>query len=152
MLEAKKEKYDSAGVDDGLMAETQQAGKPMRALETVEQQLALVAPDGDKAALEDFEADLVDLKNPQDEISGLYQAWAGGDPAALDRFLRADYADRPAVRTRLLDDRNRRWLPQIEAMLKEKHVFFITVGAGHLAGPAGVPALLRAAGYQVEGP
>ena len=40
----------------------------------------------------------------------------------------------------------------LEAMLKEKHSFFITVGAGHLAGPAGVPALLRKAGYTVEGP
>ena len=52
----------------------------------------------------------------------------------------------------LLDDRNQRWVPQIEAMLKEKHIFFITVGAGHLTGPKGVPALLRKAGYKVTGP
>jgi uncharacterized protein YbaP (TraB family) len=37
-------------------------------------------------------------------------------------------------------------------MLKEKHVFFITVGAGHLTGPTGVPALLRKDGFKVEGP
>jgi hypothetical protein len=51
-----------------------------------------------------------------------------------------------------LDDRNRRWAPKIEAMLKEKHVFFVTVGAGHLTGPVGLPALLRKAGYKVDGP
>jgi len=41
---------------------------------------------------------------------------------------------------------------KIEAMLKENHAFFITVGAGHLAGAASVPNLLRKAGYQVDGP
>jgi uncharacterized protein YbaP (TraB family) len=124
----------------------------MRAFETVEQQIALVAPDDEQAALENFEADLKDLKSPEDEIAGLYEAWASGDPARLDRFLRQEYADQPAVRERLLDARNRAWIPQIEAMLREKHTYFIAVGAGHLAGPAGVPALLRAAGYKVEGP
>jgi uncharacterized protein YbaP (TraB family) len=52
----------------------------------------------------------------------------------------------------LLDDRNQAWVPKITAMLREKHTFFITVGAGHLTGPKGVPALLRAAGYTVDGP
>jgi uncharacterized protein YbaP (TraB family) len=37
-------------------------------------------------------------------------------------------------------------------MLAEPHTYFITVGAGHLLGPKGVPALLRAKGYRVEGP
>jgi uncharacterized protein YbaP (TraB family) len=52
----------------------------------------------------------------------------------------------------LLDDRNQHWLLKIEAMLKEKHVFFVTVGAGHLTGAAGLPSLLRKAGYTVDGP
>jgi uncharacterized protein YbaP (TraB family) len=52
----------------------------------------------------------------------------------------------------LLDDRNRLWIPKIENMLTEKHTFLITVGAAHLVGPNGVPNLLRAAGYTVEGP
>jgi uncharacterized protein YbaP (TraB family) len=52
----------------------------------------------------------------------------------------------------LLDDRNQAWVVQIEKMLDEDATFLVTVGAGHLVGPTGVPALLRADGYTVEGP
>ena len=68
------------------------------------------------------------------------------------RLSNAELADQPDVKKALLTDRNQRWALQIQTMLREKRVFFITVGAGHLAGPDGVPALLRAAGYKVEGP
>ena len=37
-------------------------------------------------------------------------------------------------------------------MLKDDDNVFVTVGAAHLAGPDGVPALLRADGYDVDGP
>ena len=67
------------------------------------------------------------------------------------RLTNAELADQPDAKKALLTDRNQRWALQIETMLREKRVFFITVGAGHLAGPEGVPALLRAAGYKVEG-
>ncbi len=52
----------------------------------------------------------------------------------------------------ILDNRNRRWVGELKTMLADSHVYFVTVGAAHLAGPGGVPALMRAAGYRVEGP
>jgi hypothetical protein len=58
----------------------------------------------------------------------------------------------PVVRQILLENRNRAWIPEIHDMLNEPHTFFITVGAAHLVGPTGVPNLLRAAGYKVDGP
>ena len=66
--------------------------------------------------------------------------------------MNTELADQPDVKKALLTDRNRRWALQIQTMLREKRIFFITVGAGHLAGADGVPALLRAAGYKVDGP
>ena len=85
-------------------------------------------------------------------IQPMVKAWGTGDQAKLDKLINGDLDEFPEARKLLLDDRNQRWVPQIEAMLKEKHVFFITVGAGHLTGPQGVPALLRKAGYNVDGP
>jgi uncharacterized protein YbaP (TraB family) len=37
-------------------------------------------------------------------------------------------------------------------MLKQKQVFFVTVGAGHLTGAIGLPNLLRKDGFKVDGP
>ena len=65
----------------------------------------------------------------------MVKAWSKGDQAELDRLINGDLDQFPQARKELLDDRNPRWVPKIEAMLKEKHVFFITVGAGHLTGP-----------------
>ncbi|MDB5734594.1 MAG: TraB/GumN family protein [Alphaproteobacteria bacterium] len=140
------------GVDASLMAEARAAGKPMRYLETIAQQFAVLAPDDTKLELEEFESSLKDLRDVAAEIQPLVTAWSAGDQKALDELLNGDLDEFPAARKALLDDRNARWLPQIRAMLKEKHVFLITVGAGHLTGAKGVPTLLRKAGYKVEGP
>lgn len=49
----------------------------------------------------------------------------------------------------ILDDRNQKWIPNMEQMMQQQTIFF-AVGAGHLAGPQGVIALLRNKGYTVE--
>jgi uncharacterized protein YbaP (TraB family) len=55
----------------------------------------------------------------------------------------ADYQDK------LLDNRNKTWIPKITAYAKEQPTFF-GVGAGHLAGENGVINLLRKSGYKVS--
>ncbi|HEY0677436.1 MAG TPA: TraB/GumN family protein [Chitinophagaceae bacterium] len=49
----------------------------------------------------------------------------------------------------LVFDRNRRWLEQLNFILKEKPTL-IAVGAGHLPGENGMIKLLRKAGYNVK--
>ncbi|MDX1705006.1 TraB/GumN family protein [Pseudidiomarina sp.] len=49
----------------------------------------------------------------------------------------------------LLDERNRNWVEILPPLMAEQPSF-IAVGAGHLGGPQGVIALLRAAGYTVQ--
>lgn len=141
-----------SGVDSVLMADAAQSQKQMRYLETVAEQFALLAPDDRGLEVQEFESGLKDLRDVAGELQPLVKAWSSGDQAALDRQINGDLDDFPQARKMLLDDRNRHWVPKIEAMLKEKHVFFVTVGAGHLTGPLGVPALLRRDGYKVDGP
>jgi uncharacterized protein YbaP (TraB family) len=146
-------KFDTAnGVDRNLAAQAAAEKKPLRYLETIDDQFAVLVPDDATLEMEEFQSALKDLDNLGAELLPLVDAWSKGDQAMLDKLLNSDLDEFPAARKALLDDRNAKWLPQIEAMLKERHVFLITVGAGHLAGADGVPALLRKAGYTVEGP
>lgn len=140
------------GVDSVLMADAARHNKPMRYLETVAEQFAVLAPDDRVLELEEFESGLKDLRDMGSEIEPMVHAWSTGNQAKLDELINGDLDGFPEARKQLLDDRNKRWVPKIEAMLKEKHVFFITAGAGHLTGANGLPALLRRAGYKVDGP
>jgi uncharacterized protein YbaP (TraB family) len=128
--------------------------KHFRALETYNQQFRLLMGNGN---LNDEIATLRltfrhILTEHGQNLNVLLAAWARGDTKALANFGPDSPEMTPAGKKALFEDRNRAWIPQIAAMLNEKHTYFITVGAGHLVGKIGVPNLLRAAGYTVDGP
>ena len=77
-------------------------------------------------------------------------AWRRGDADSLEHFARASFADFPGFGGRLLDARNRNWIPKIERYIGSGHTYLVVVGAAHMGGPNGVPALLRSRGYQIE--
>jgi len=70
----------------------------------------------------------------------------GLNAISQESFTSQEYAE---FRDNLLTNRNKNWIPDIEAMVKEK-ASFIAVGAAHLPGKEGVIDLLRKKGYQVE--
>jgi uncharacterized protein YbaP (TraB family) len=86
------------------------------------------------------------LGNKDGEFPVLLAAWAKGD---LPQLVSLDHED-PKQRALLFDNRNKAWLPKIEAMLKDTGTSLVTVGAGHLAGPKSVIALLCGRGWKVQ--
>jgi len=149
---AKENASPESGVDIELEEFVQRENKELRYLETIDQQIDLIVPSDRKLELSEFEASLKEFRTEKDSFRGLIRAWQTGDTRALDELLNGEFKNEPEARKALLDDRNRAWLPKLEAMLKEKKVFFVTVGAGHLMGRHSVPDLLRADGYKVDGP
>jgi uncharacterized protein YbaP (TraB family) len=141
-----------AGVDNAVMAIAARRHKPSRYFETIEQQFSLLAGGSDTLQLSEFESDLKEFGQSDDDLTPMVDAWTNGQEDKLAGLMNTDLADDAEMKKALLTDRNQNWVGQIETMLKEKKTFFITVGAGHLAGPDGVPAMLRAAGYKVDGP
>jgi hypothetical protein len=141
-----------AGVDIVLMKEAIARHKPMRYFETLDQQIALIVPDDPQVELEEFEAGLKEAHTEKDDYPDFVTAWSTGDVDKIDALMNGELSHYPGARKAILDDRNRAWVGQIEKMLDEDGTFFVTVGAGHLVGPAGVPALLKGDGYTVEGP
>ena len=80
----------------------------------------------------------------------LEQAWAKGDLAAIERETDRDFLTDPVLRGALLVNRNRAWLDKLTALLRGGARPFVAVGAAHLVGPDGLPALLTAQGYTVS--
>ena len=145
----------SEGVDNKIYAmAAKKRGAKFRALETDELQFRLLMGNGkidDELAL--LRATFTEiLKNHSTKSDALLAAWTKGDAKALAALGPDSMGWTPKAKKELLDDRNRAWVPQIEAMLDEPHTFFVTVGAAHLVGKGGVPNLLRTAGYKVDGP
>lgn len=82
----------------------------------------------------------------------LFAAWTKGDTKTLAALGPDDPNVPPEIMKPLLENRNRAWIPEIEAMLHKPGTTFITVGAAHLVGKIGVPTLLREKGYTVDDP
>lgn len=146
-----KEHYSAAsGVDQQLQANAN--GKPIVGLETVEQQLSLLAPENPKIELQAFEAGLKTSTESNDQVGPLLDAWMHGRVDRIASLTTKELAKFPDARKLLFGDRNKAWTGKIMRYLDRPKVYFITVGAGHLAGPGGVPTLLRAKGFRVDGP
>lgn len=142
--------YAEEGVDNKLARIAEDRGIQTRGLETADVHLRALMRDANTgneiAQLRDAMHKAATMK--MRPFAQMLAAWETGDTRAIAANAIVD----PVAKKALLDDRNARWVPQIEKMLTEKRRFMITVGAAHLAGPGGVPALLRARGYTVEGP
>jgi uncharacterized protein YbaP (TraB family) len=153
VLDMQNQHYSSqAGIEEQLKKEVATRAKPVIGLETIDQQLALLVPADPKIELQNFESDLEHAKKDSDQIGPLLDAWMQGDMRALARLTAADMKDYPQLRKVLIEDRNSAWVKKITALLDDNKTYFIAVGAAHLVGPRGVPALLRKQGLKVDGP
>ncbi len=84
-----------------------------------------------------------------EQLRTLELAWASGNMELIARVTDEDLGQEPALREALLVGRNRAWVSQLEAMLTRSSRPFVAVGAAHLAGKDGLPAMLAARGWKV---
>lgn len=138
------------GVDRHLAERAQKSGKPISGLETFELQIEVfdgLSPRDQELMLRETLQDMDALEKSADRI---VQAWLKGDTASLEESLLSGMRAYPALFQKLIVDRNRRWLPEIERMIKQGENPLIVVGAAHLVGKDGVIELLKQRGYTVE--
>lgn len=79
----------------------------------------------------------------------LQTAWMRGDMEFISKTTTDDFLQHPQLREALLTGRNRAWLVQLDALLTKGARPFVAVGAAHLAGADGLPAMFSARGWKV---
>jgi len=143
--------YDpNTGVELELKPEFAKANKPVKGFETMEQQIHYFADMSDKAQLDFLVSELDDADSAVDKFKELVAAWYSGDVAKLDALNNADFRDKyPDLFQLLVVKRNQSFVTQIQDLLKGDSVTFVAVGAGHLVGKDGVPAMLEKQGFKV---
>jgi uncharacterized protein YbaP (TraB family) len=122
-------------------------GMPVRGLETIEFQLALM----DSIPYEDQAQMLVESiraeQEGQAEYDSLVQIYVRQDLNAMIEGFDADSL--AGFENLLLTNRNNNWIPVMEKAMQDSSCFF-AVGAAHLGGANGVITLLRNEGYLVR--
>lgn len=142
-----------AGVEAVLLPEAQARGMQISYLETPEQQIRTLAELSDADQLRFLQASLRQIEEDGDTLGSIDRAWASGDLLALDRELRAQLSEAgPGPYAAIITRRNEAWADEVAQRLGGSGRIFYAVGAAHLVGDSGVPALLRRRGISVEGP
>jgi uncharacterized protein YbaP (TraB family) len=148
-LASQKEGADPAdGVEPQLRAGM--AGKPVAGLETVDSQFAIF----DTLPVQAQNHLLADVAREatahRDSDADMLALWLRGDELGLSRAANSDFLADPVLHEALLTARNRAWTRQIDALLHGGAHPLIAVGAAHVAGRDGLPAMLRAHGWTVK--
>lgn len=136
------------GADKALLAHF--AGRPVMELEGAAAQLALfdALPERDQRAM--LTAVLAERRDPDAAARALAEAWLAGDLARLDQATRSGLLADPALERALASGRNAAWLAKIIPLIEAGRRPLVAVGAAHILGPRGLPALLAARGYRVR--
>lgn len=143
---AAKDMDSRHGIDREIMRAA--AGKPITELEGAETQLRIFdsLPEKEQADLLAGVARDASDGVMQDRLS---RAWASGNMAVIEAETKSGLLADPELRAALLVDRNVRWANTLADMLKSGAKPLVAVGAAHMAGPEGLPALLAARGFTV---
>ncbi len=135
------------GIDRAVKAAA--GTKPVEEFEGADAQLRIfdALPEQDQRDL--LAAVVTGSGDAKAETRAMEQAWATGDMQALAGDTQGGLLSDPELRAALLTGRNRAWTQRLQAILARGQRPFAAVGAAHLAGPDGLPAMLSAAGYRV---
>ncbi|TAL74574.1 MAG: TraB/GumN family protein [Rhodanobacter sp.] len=144
--------FDPAlGVDRQLRAQMQAAGKPVRGLETAEEQIRYLADMPTAQQLAFLRATLRDRDHAGMDVRKLLAAWLAGDTDTIAQLENTELREgQPALYQRLLVTRNATWAARIAHLLDTPGTVFVAVGAAHLAGPDSVQAQLEKRGIRAQ--
>ncbi|MGI8436145.1 MAG: TraB/GumN family protein [Chthoniobacterales bacterium] len=136
------------GIEERLTRRAHAQHKPVLGLETTREHLNVFTGLSEKQS--EGVLLLTFIPATGDAHEDIIGEWKRGEADKVWRSTRANFSEYPAFGERLIEARNRAWMPKIESYLRSGQTYFVVAGMGHMGGPEGVPALLRKRGYRVE--
>jgi uncharacterized protein YbaP (TraB family) len=138
------------GLDKHFYEMARTAGKTTQGLETLEFQISRFNDMSMPLQERLLGETLKELETTETSVTKLADAWKAGDAEGVETIVLKELKAEPEMYQRLLVERNRAWLPQVEALFKRPKPAFVVVGAAHLIGSDGLLAMLRSRGYTIE--
>jgi uncharacterized protein YbaP (TraB family) len=121
-----------------------------RTFETVDGQFALLADMPQDAQVASLEEQIDEFDQAGALFTRMIKAWQSGDEAGLDKLVGQEMRSHSEmVWTELILRRNERFAQRISERLQGQGTIFVAVGAAHMCGLDGVPALLKNYGFTV---
>jgi uncharacterized protein YbaP (TraB family) len=132
-----------SGVEAYFLERARSDGKSVGGLETLHDQIALFQGMPLEAQAEYLLSSLEQAKDLSKEVDDMVSAWRRGDTQWFANELMSELGDDPLLYQSVLVARNRKWVPKIEALLKDDRNYLVIVGTGHLVGRGSVIDLLK---------
>jgi uncharacterized protein YbaP (TraB family) len=137
------------GIDNFFKEKAMQDGKATGSLETVDQQISLLASIDASVGSEQILESIEELKQIEVMLGELLAVWRKGDEAKMEELYIKDLKLYPKLYQTLIVDRNNKWVRNIEEYLNGSGNTMVVLGAAHLVGADGLVNLLRKRGYKV---
>lgn len=139
------------GADAVITEQAQGSAKQVRTFETVEDQMRFLAQLPQDVEVQYLE-DVIDGQvKPASDSRTLQQAWEEGNLDLMAKWLVDDMRrHRPQLYDVMLKNRNEAWARALTVEMRGNGVELVNVGALHMIGKDGLPALLKARGFEVE--
>ena len=138
------------GVEQIIQAEAKKDAKAGCGLETLDGQLGVLDSLPAELQKELLLQSIEEASDVNAVIEPLLAAWRDGDEQGLEKRLEEDFEEYPELAEALIFERNKNWAVQVSEMLEGDDDVLLVVGAMHLVGERGLPALLEKRGYHVE--
>jgi uncharacterized protein YbaP (TraB family) len=138
-----------AGVEEELMKIAKESKKEIKGLETMQFQASVFDSIPYEWQAKELLKSIDSFSVYKDEFDKMLAMYKNQQLDSMESMIDKSEFGADKYGDILLTDRNKNWVKQLNAIMKNESVF-VAVGAGHLLGNTGLINLLKKAGYKVE--
>ena len=138
-----------AGVEEELLKIAKEDKKEIKGLETMQFQASVFDSIPYEWQAKELLKNIDSFEVYKKEFDEMVKLYKKQQLDSMENMLAKSEFGSDKYEDLLLNDRNKKWVSELNEIMKNKSVF-VAVGAGHLSGKSGLISLLKKEGYVVE--